>query len=66
MIALCSRQALAGMIISSLCWKNNEWVGLTVGCSVSEILDSLQDVTKQQDFTFNKNLIGRLMSTSSK
>ena len=65
MIARCCRQVLADIIVAPLCWKNNEWVGLTVGCSMSEILDSLQDVTEQQDFTFDKYLIGKSISKSS-
>ena len=55
------RQVLAGMIVSPLCWKNNEWVGLTVGCSMSEILDSLRDVTDRHDFRFEKYFIGKIM-----
>ena len=31
---------------------------------MSEILDSLQDVTEQEDFTFDKYLIGKLISKS--
>ena len=44
------RQAQAGMIVSPLCWKNNEWVGLTLGCSLTEILESLQNIALNADF----------------
>eukprot|EP00057_Strongylocentrotus_purpuratus_P003081 XP_003725875.1 PREDICTED: peroxisomal leader peptide-processing protease [Strongylocentrotus purpuratus] len=36
---------LAAMIISPLCWKSNEWIGLTLACSMTAILDSLQGLT---------------------
>lgn len=32
---------LTGMIIATLCWKNNEWIGLSLACAISEILDNL-------------------------
>ncbi|XP_077979170.1 peroxisomal leader peptide-processing protease-like [Glandiceps talaboti] len=35
---------LAGLIVAPLCWKSNEWIGLTLACSISEILNSLQQV----------------------
>ncbi|XP_030849850.1 uncharacterized protein LOC115927744 [Strongylocentrotus purpuratus] len=36
---------LAAMIISPLCWKANEWIGLTLACSMTAVLDSLQGLT---------------------
>ncbi|XP_041466736.1 peroxisomal leader peptide-processing protease-like isoform X2 [Lytechinus variegatus] len=36
---------LAAMIVSPLCWKANEWIGLTLACSMTAILDSLQGMT---------------------
>lgn len=32
---------LTGMIIATLCWKNNEWIGLSLACAISEILGNL-------------------------
>ncbi|KAM8924415.1 peroxisomal leader peptide-processing protease [Pelodytes ibericus] len=32
---------LVGLIVAPLCWKANEWVGLTLACSVSHVLDNL-------------------------
>ncbi|KAM4702854.1 peroxisomal leader peptide-processing protease [Rhinophrynus dorsalis] len=32
---------LVGIIVSPLCWKSNEWVGLTVACSISHILENI-------------------------
>ncbi|XP_053547907.1 peroxisomal leader peptide-processing protease [Bombina bombina] len=32
---------LAGIVVSPLCWKNNEWVGLTLACSISHILRNI-------------------------
>ncbi|XP_069466614.1 peroxisomal leader peptide-processing protease isoform X2 [Ambystoma mexicanum] len=34
--------ALVGLIVVPLCWKANEWVGLTIACSISHILDNLK------------------------
>ncbi|XP_063957073.1 peroxisomal leader peptide-processing protease-like isoform X3 [Lytechinus pictus] len=36
---------LAAMIVSPLCWKANEWIGLTLACSMTAILDSLEGMT---------------------
>nr|XP_054756860.1 peroxisomal leader peptide-processing protease-like isoform X3 [Lytechinus pictus] len=38
-------RCLAAMIVSPLCWKANEWIGLTLACSMTAILDSLQGMT---------------------
>ncbi|KAM4031497.1 peroxisomal leader peptide-processing protease [Anomaloglossus baeobatrachus] len=35
---------LIGIIVAPLCWKTNEWVGLTVACSLSHILDNISKV----------------------
>ncbi|KAG8552037.1 hypothetical protein GDO81_004384 [Engystomops pustulosus] len=35
---------LIGIIVAPLCWKTNEWVGLTVACSLSNILDNISKV----------------------
>ncbi|XP_022094911.1 peroxisomal leader peptide-processing protease-like [Acanthaster planci] len=36
---------LAGIIVAPLCWKNNEWIGLTLVCSIQAVLDSLRCIT---------------------
>ncbi|XP_056386452.1 peroxisomal leader peptide-processing protease [Hyla sarda] len=33
-----------GIIVAPLCWKMNEWVGLTVACSLSPILENMSKV----------------------
>ncbi|XP_078284491.1 peroxisomal leader peptide-processing protease [Rhinoraja longicauda] len=33
---------LAGLVVAPLCWKANEWVGLTLVCSITCILDTLR------------------------
>lgn len=33
---------IVGVIVCPLCWKNNEWVGLSVVCSLDAVLKSLQ------------------------
>ncbi|XP_069096481.1 peroxisomal leader peptide-processing protease isoform X2 [Pleurodeles waltl] len=35
---------LVGIIVVPLCWKANEWIGLTVLCSVSQILENVKMV----------------------
>ncbi|XP_054838128.1 peroxisomal leader peptide-processing protease isoform X2 [Eublepharis macularius] len=35
---------LVGIIVAPLCWKSNEWVGLTLVCAVEPILDSIKRV----------------------
>ncbi|XP_069609416.1 peroxisomal leader peptide-processing protease [Ranitomeya imitator] len=35
---------LIGIIVAPLCWKTNEWVGLSVACSLSHILDNIGKV----------------------
>jgi hypothetical protein len=44
-------------MIASLCWKNNEWVGLSLACAISEVLGCLKthlthniDSVKQTDY----------------
>ncbi|CAH1786357.1 unnamed protein product [Owenia fusiformis] len=38
-----NHRQIAGLVVTSLCWKTNEWIGLSVACSFSEILSSLQE-----------------------
>jgi len=33
-----------GVVVAPLCWKANEWVRLSVGCRLSSILNSLDNV----------------------
>ncbi|XP_063807403.1 peroxisomal leader peptide-processing protease [Pseudophryne corroboree] len=32
---------LVGIIVAPLCWKTNEWVGLTLACSISHIIENI-------------------------
>ncbi|XP_005099483.1 peroxisomal leader peptide-processing protease isoform X2 [Aplysia californica] len=36
-----SGRHLTGIVAASLCWKNNEWVGFSVACSLDSIMHSL-------------------------
>lgn len=36
------KRMLTGIMIASLCWKNNEWVGLSLGCAIGEVLGSMK------------------------
>ena len=31
-------------MVASLCWKNNEWVGLSMACAISELIGSLNEL----------------------
>lgn len=43
---------LVGLIVSPLCWKSNEWIGLTLVCSFHLILKNiLQAVTSHQSLS---------------
>uniref|UniRef100_A0A8D2ISF9 Peroxisomal leader peptide-processing protease n=1 Tax=Varanus komodoensis TaxID=61221 RepID=A0A8D2ISF9_VARKO len=35
---------LVGIIVAPLCWKSNEWVGLTLVCAIDHILESIRSV----------------------
>ncbi|XP_059170650.1 peroxisomal leader peptide-processing protease-like [Physella acuta] len=32
---------LAGIIVASLCWKNKEWVGFSMACSIRSVIESM-------------------------
>lgn len=48
------KRLLTGIVIASLCWKNNEWVGLSLACAISEVLGSLKS-----HLTFDLDRINR-------
>ncbi|KAM3914113.1 peroxisomal leader peptide-processing protease [Leptodactylus fuscus] len=51
---------LVGIIVAPLCWKTNEWVGLTVACSLSHILDSINKILGRTEVGL-KNELGTLL-----
>ncbi|KAM4607040.1 peroxisomal leader peptide-processing protease [Polymixia lowei] len=44
-----NRVYLVGMIVSPLCWKGNEWIGLTLVCSLQLILRNIMCCMNIQD-----------------
>ena len=38
-------RTLVGIVVAPLCWKANEWVGLTVACSMDAVMQALQQFT---------------------
>ncbi|KAH9489221.1 Peroxisomal leader peptide-processing protease [Bulinus truncatus] len=48
-------KCLTGMIVASLCWKNKEWVGFSLACSLKSILYSLSVYSNNIGVNF-KNL----------
>ncbi|XP_060096793.1 peroxisomal leader peptide-processing protease [Heteronotia binoei] len=38
---------LVGIIVAPLCWKSNEWVGLTLVCAVDCILESIRNILSE-------------------
>ncbi|XP_051504405.1 peroxisomal leader peptide-processing protease [Myxocyprinus asiaticus] len=56
------RPYLVGLIVSPLCWKSNEWIGLTLVCSVHLILKNmLQAVASQESL---KQMSSQLITDS--
>ncbi|XP_075697678.1 peroxisomal leader peptide-processing protease [Rhinoderma darwinii] len=47
---------LIGIIVAPLCWKTNEWVGLTVVCSLSHILDNINKVLGKTGISLRNEL----------
>jgi hypothetical protein len=35
-------RSVIGIMIATLCWKNNEWVGLSMACAFPEILQTME------------------------
>ncbi|XP_053385305.1 peroxisomal leader peptide-processing protease-like [Mercenaria mercenaria] len=64
------KRLLTGIVIASLCWKNNEWVGLSLACAISEVIGSLKshlthdlDKIKRTEYVggFGQGFIPRLI-----
>ncbi|XP_073541826.1 peroxisomal leader peptide-processing protease [Phyllobates terribilis] len=47
---------LIGIIVAPLCWKTNEWVGLSVACSLSHILDNIGKVLGGKELALKNEL----------
>ncbi|XP_053306039.1 peroxisomal leader peptide-processing protease [Spea bombifrons] len=47
---------LVGIIVAPLCWKSNEWVGLTLACSVSHILHNIIKTFGKTGMSFQSDL----------
>lgn len=41
---------LIGVVITSLCWRNNEWVGLSLVCAIPDILKTVEQICKIDRF----------------
>lgn len=51
------KRLLTGIIVASLCWKNNEWVGLTMACAISELLGDLEGTLLDMSDSDNSSVI---------
>jgi len=40
--------SLVGMVLAPLCWKQNEWIGFSIACSLRPVLQSFLDKSGQQ------------------
>ncbi|XP_067241415.1 peroxisomal leader peptide-processing protease isoform X1 [Chanodichthys erythropterus] len=49
------RSYLMGLIVSPLCWKSDEWIGLTLVCSVHLILKNMVQAGAIQESTIEKS-----------
>ncbi|XP_007895918.1 peroxisomal leader peptide-processing protease [Callorhinchus milii] len=47
---------LAGLIVAPLCWKANEWIGLTLVCSVGSIIKNIGRFLKVFDYSGKRML----------
>ncbi|XP_069835249.1 peroxisomal leader peptide-processing protease [Dendropsophus ebraccatus] len=47
---------VVGIIVAPLCWKMNEWVGLTVACSLNHIVDNFRNVLERTDNSLKNEL----------
>ncbi|KAK6973943.1 peroxisomal leader peptide-processing protease-like isoform X2 [Biomphalaria glabrata] len=45
---------LTGMVVASLCWKNKEWVGFSLACSLKSILSHLVMQTSKMNTKLQK------------
>ena len=52
-----SCRVLTGIIVASLCWKNNEWVGLTMACAISELLRDIDGILLTSPDSCDANLL---------
>ncbi|XP_063291395.1 peroxisomal leader peptide-processing protease [Pelobates fuscus] len=55
---------LVGIVVAPLCWKTNEWVGLTLACAISHILENLMKAFAMSGMNV-KNQLTQLMPTES-
>ncbi|XP_033642735.1 peroxisomal leader peptide-processing protease-like [Asterias rubens] len=53
---------LAGIIVAPLCWKNNEWIGLTLVCSLRAIIESLSRVIDSRTKDVNRAITSSVSS----
>lgn len=37
---------LVGIVIASLCWRCNEWVGLSMACTITDVLNYVKQISK--------------------
>uniref|UniRef100_A0A8C5QZM8 Peroxisomal leader peptide-processing protease n=1 Tax=Leptobrachium leishanense TaxID=445787 RepID=A0A8C5QZM8_9ANUR len=56
---------LVGIIVAPLCWKTNEWVGLTLACSFNLILENLVRASRRFS-TDVKNQLMQLMPVGNR
>ncbi|CAC5409704.1 TYSND1 [Mytilus coruscus] len=47
---------LVGLIITSLCWKANEWVGLSMACAITDVLKRVKQICRME-MTYMENII---------
>ena len=57
-----SHSKLAGIIVAPLCWKNNEWIGLTLVCSLRAIIESLSRVIDSRTKDVNRAITSSVSS----
>lgn len=51
---------LIGIVITSLCWKSNEWVGLSLVCAIPDVLKTVERICKIDKMYEDKIIASKL------
>ena len=45
-----------GIVLAPFCWKNGEWIGITVACSILYLLQNLMELVRKKSLVLPQNL----------
>lgn len=52
---------LLGMVLAPFCWRNGEWIGITLACTVKQVLSSLYTALLQSGYESGDDIFTYLM-----